>query len=177
MNPDACEHDHTVIQHHHPYAIANRYDRSHSINDWSAYMNGQCDKKEGYFGLFCGTCLKGYGSTAPFQCQHCAGADKHGVVSKGTISGLWVYYWVILTAWYVFTVSTSLTGKSRGDNCSGPTPTHMSVGVDTETGVATDAPARQAACSQCGKALATDEKQYHEAGLLDIAKVSSTCIS
>jgi hypothetical protein len=131
MNPEACEHEPKDLKLLHPYDISNRYNHSQSIR--TAYIKKQCHEEEGYWGLFCGTCLKGYGSTAPFQCQHCAGADENGVVSKGTMSGLWVYYWFVLVAWYVFTVSTSMP------ETPGPTPTdseakHFSEFVYVEAG-------------------------------------------
>jgi hypothetical protein len=132
MNPDACKHNITQLAAAHPFNRFNLY--SSADRNWTDYMRHQCDHEEGYYGMFCGTCLKGYGSTAPFQCQHCAGADSNGVISQSTVSGLWFFYWFVLAAWYVFTVWTSLRDK----------PERVAT-VNSET--------------------------YHEAGLLDIAKV------
>lgn len=168
-NPDACKRDMTELARVHPYNIDNlaKFTGSNPVgnafdvwrpclrvtlsppehadpdNHWDGYMGQQCARQQGYYGLFCGSCLKGYGSTAPFQCNHCEGADSNGVVSKGTMSGLWLLYWFALSAWYTFTVMTSRPG----------TPDSVEIVANEDT------------------------EKYHEAGLIDIAKVSHHCVT
>jgi len=147
--------------------------------DWDVYLRQQCNQEDGYRGLFCGTCIKGYGMTAPFQCKKCAGAkatvEKNGTATvshdRGAISGLWVFYWVALTGWYVFTVWTVMRAKPDAGKSS-PTPMDGEVLPARLYG-------RSATWPRSAKLEGTEVKgetpQYDEAGLLDIAKVRGLC--
>lgn len=142
----------------HPYNTTS----PNFTGDWDVYLGQQCNQKDGYRGLFCGTCIKGYGMTAPFQCKKCAGKSTqmaNGTVShepdRGTISGLWVFYWFALAAWYVFTVWTVMRDKSTAP----PARLHgRSVTWPRSAKVE---------CAEKEKKPKRDDK----AGLLDIAKV------
>lgn len=168
MNPDACNHNHTLLGWVHPYNISNRYNKSSPNSHWTVYMTQLCDQEEGYYGMFCGTCLKGYGSTAPFQCKHCAGAGEDGVVGKGRMSGLWFVYWVVLTIWYARTVWSSMPHTHGGNNGTGTKPT------DTQAGAYGAPQHRMEGTTVNGEPnyLKVHLKVYHEAEVLDVAKVS-----
>lgn len=178
-NPEACSHNATLLAARHPhnttvydevYALADKLDsgilntRSSDFNYtafldanftglWLTYTSQLCDTDAGYQGIYCGSCVPGYGMTSPFQCRRCARATttRHsngptrvaGPPSRGTISGLWVFYWICLTAWYAFAVWSSMPDSH---------------GVVVRT-----------ACSTCGGLTASTDSE--EANYLDIAKV------
>jgi hypothetical protein len=90
---------------------------SDAIN-WDQYGLRLCAATEGYEGILCGTCRPGFGQTSPFTCKQCFGTEvSRETLLKGPdlagISGLYVMYWVVLTAWYLFSVWSAMSTKSR----------------------------------------------------------------
>lgn len=120
-NPEACEHEAERLEEHHSYTVKSVT----SPPAWLDYTQRLCSASKGYQGVLCGTCLPGYGATGPFKCKKCYHADPTATPPKppsvGGISGLYVFYWVWLALWYIFTVWTAKPDNAKeGDELHPP---------------------------------------------------------
>lgn len=193
-NPDACAHEASQLAEHHPYNLRSVT----QVLTWNDYTRQLCDEPEGYQGVMCGVCVKGFGVTGPFKCRKCLGAQSADPSnpakaskppSLAGISGLYFFYWFVLTGWYVFTVWTCMpeSPSASEEVKDGPSkqthpadvPSTASLtqfkDVDAATGntegrTVKKCPACQ--CKECGCAgCAETDKEGDEAGLLDVVKV------
>jgi hypothetical protein len=103
---------------------------------WATYSTQLCDHSEGYQGILCGVCSRGFGQTAPFKCNRCIGFDPlvvhdhnddsftAAVPQPGPvrISGLYFVYWLVLTCWLLLCVRFSAEAPKHTPN-SGPAQT------------------------------------------------------
>lgn len=110
-NPAACFHEPKYLVELHPNS-----QRKNRLS-WLNYGTQLCNYADGYEGVLCGVCTKGWGQTAPFKCNRCVGAEflpdgtsAHAAVQPGParISLLYLTYWLVLTAWMLLTVRFSM---------------------------------------------------------------------
>lgn len=97
------------------------------------YSKLLCDVQQGNKGDLCGVCARGYGMTSPFSCSRCQGAQTSVDASTGQlvldrsankagITGLYIFYWVALTAWCWFSVWSALPDDEKQAAAGGRTP-------------------------------------------------------
>lgn len=131
-------------------------------------------------GVLCGTCIKGFGATAPFSCHRCLGAqaDVSGDMpvmtqppSRTGISLLYVLYWFVLLCWFLLCVWAAMArGRRRSPAIlqltSSGTPTSCPTSPPTGAtaagkGVATPA----GAARPTGRVQPVEESIYGPMGL------------
>jgi hypothetical protein len=155
------------------------------------YSKLLCDVQQGYKGDLCGVCARGYGMTSPFSCSRCQGANTSVDVSTGELiletsankaglTGLYIFYWVALTAWCWFSVWSALPDDEQHAAAAGCTSKKAAVSDAASGSRGTDAAGTAAktveghfyatytvsACARCG--ALPDE----QAKPLDVVKVS-----
>jgi hypothetical protein len=95
-------------------------------HSWKEYSQLLCDVKQGYKGDLCGVCAKGFGMTSPFSCSRCQGVkvtesfnvstgelNLQTSINKAGLAGLYIFYWVALTAWCWFSVWSALPDEDQ----------------------------------------------------------------
>lgn len=190
-NPKACKHNPAELADLHPYnfnlpksknfRMDGMGNTSAVTRTWPAYLEQQCAVSEGYTGLYCGVCVKSYGMTSAFNCKKCLTKPKVGspstyrgaeqVNGAGTV-GMYLMYWVLLTAWYVFSVWSSLEAKTSTTKRSSSKDANSHLyGNDTRQSALPVVPIEATGDTPCALGAPSPVKNGSEAGMLDIAKV------
>jgi hypothetical protein len=113
-NPAACSHDHHFLAKHHPNS------NNADLMTWANYSMQLCNHNEGYEGILCGVCSRGFGQTAPFKCNRCIGYGSSSAKAPqpgpgpAPISGLYFVYWLALTCWLLLCVRFSTVAPRVG---------------------------------------------------------------
>jgi hypothetical protein len=180
-NPTACDHNHTDLAMLHPES---NWANKHS---WDMYSKLLCDVENGYKGDLCGVCARGYGMTSPFSCSYCQGAQADyskttgdlvliKEPSRGGLSGLYIFYWVALTAWCCLSVWAALPSERATPSSShASSRLHGSRSADYVGGSAADAKVMTDVCTSCSTPCpickATPDVVKEPVEPLDVVKV------
>ena len=173
-NPQACKHNIPVSE----LAWQHPYNTSVQNPNWTIYTQQQCSGKDGYDGLLCGVCTAGYGMTTPFTCKKCLTSSPDTTTPHlAGISGLYVFFWVVLTAWYVFTVwialpATTSNATSQQESLI-ETGSQVLASEDKVVEVVIIDCTGDGFTEQAATKPATEQVES-ETSLLDIVKVSNT---
>jgi hypothetical protein len=158
-NPAACKHNTTYLATHHPDS------NNAQLMSWASYSMQLCDYSEGYQGILCGVCSRGFGQTAPFKCNRCIGFDSWilhdssaaAVPQPGParISGLYFVYWLVLTCWLLLCVRFSAAAPKQ---------------------LCTSRPAGQVILQECHCAVTKGHQQRRQRTRPAAAATSSGCV-
>lgn len=167
-----------------------------SLHDLAAYYGPTCfDCNHSVAtGPLCGVCAQGFGSTAPFNCQHCYSAKLHATAhaddgvtqearpNKVDMSLLYVWYWVALTFWCLWSIGSAFTpahssADSQKEAEAGkprPTPPFDVIKVGSGPGARESAPLK----GQAGTpVIELFEKRGHASNLVQVTQISlQSCI-